>query len=199
MPWALETFKNITVKKFGDGKFRVHKHKLRFYIVYKIIYTCKTPWSSYFSICLCKLLLSLSVCFLTIANSLFCTCHSHRENEKRESRYKGLLLDSMFFQSGAMAPRPAWPLMLPWGLVTATSSWLSKLTAGWETQRSRSGAAVLAAGVAPVNWVSVVTGLRSFVWRRKGGLPRLRVVMGEELGILQRAVGRRAKRIPRLH
>lgn len=164
-----------------------------------MIYTRKTPWSSYFSICLCKVLLSLSACFLRIANSLFCTCHSHREKEKRESRYRGLLLDSMFLQSGAMAPRPAWPLTLPWGLVTATSSWLSKLTTGWETQWSRSGAVGPAAGVVPVNWVSVVTGLRSFVWRRKGGLPRLRVVMGEELGILQQAVGWRATQIPRLH
>ncbi len=114
-----------------------------------------------------------------MANSLFCTCHSHREKEKRDSRYRGLLLDSMDLQSGAMAPRPAWALILPWDLVTATSSWPSKLSAGWETQRKW-------AGVAPVNRVSVVTGLRSFTWWSLGGLPRLPVVMGEELGISRR-------------
>lgn len=120
-----------------------------------------------------------------MANSLFCTCHSHRENEKRDSRYRGLLLDSMDLHSGAMAPWPAWALMLPWDSVTAASSWPSKLSAGWETQR-RWGAAGPAAGVAPVNWVSVVTGMWSFAWRRLGGLPRLPVVMGEELGISRR-------------
>lgn len=121
-----------------------------------------------------------------MANSLFCTCHSHREKEKRDSRYRGQLLDSMDLHNGAMAPRPVWTLMLPWDSVTATSSWPSKLSAGWETQRSRSGAAGPAADVAPVSCVSVVTGLRSFVWRRLGGLPRLQVVMGEELGISSR-------------
>lgn len=121
-----------------------------------------------------------------MANSLFCTCHSHREKEKRDSRYRGQLLDSMDLHSGAMAPRPVWTLMLPWDPVTATSSWPSKLSAGWETQRSSSGATGPAADVAPVSWVSVVTGLRSFVWRRLGGLPRLQVVMGEELGISSR-------------
>lgn len=167
---------------------------LKSYVLWIFLHLYKTPQSSYFSICLCSILFSLSVCFLRMANSLFCTCHSHREKEKRDSRYRGLLLDSMDLHSGAMAPRPVWALMLPWDPITATSSRPSKHLAGLETQRSRSGAAGLAANVAPVNWISVITGLRSFVWRRLGGLPRLRVVMGEELGISRRQLDKEQRK-----